>query len=37
VAALENNVIKSVVYKNNPATSRRMKYIKESLKAGNLF
>lgn len=36
-AAPENNVIECMVYENNLATSWRMKYIKERLKAGSLL
>ena len=36
-AAPENNVIKCMFYKNNLATSWRMKYIKERLKAVSLL
>ena len=36
-AAPENNVIKSMFYKNNLATSWRMKYIKERMQAGSLL
>jgi len=36
-AALESNATKSMLYKNNLATSWKMKHIKEKQKAGRLL